>query len=86
MRSLLGLLLLVLVNACAVTPPPVTPTPDASDAAASIEGAAPASVYTACCASMGDSTPECPATLQHVIEKRLTSVPKACSACNLGCQ
>lgn len=86
MRSLLGLLLLVLVNACAAIPAPVPPSPDASDASPGIEGAAPASVYSACCVTMGDSTPECPATLEHVVQAHLTSLPKACSLCNLGCE
>jgi hypothetical protein len=66
-----ALLVLIACNPGPVTPPP----PDASDAG----------IYVACCAAMGDTTPECQQTLQHVVEAHLTSIDMACSKCGLAC-
>ena len=61
--------------ACNNTPAPVPPTPDSGDAGA----------YVNCCAMMGDTTTECPKTLQHVVEQKLEPIPVACSKCGLAC-
>jgi hypothetical protein len=62
--------------ACTPAPVPVPPTPDSGDGGA----------YVACCASMGDTAPECPATLQHVVKTHLTTNAAACSKCGLACK
>lgn len=77
-RTVLAILAITESCSWACTPPtpsPLPPVPDSGDAGA----------YVACCAAMGDTAPECPATLQHVAESRLTSNAAACSKCGIAC-
>ena len=57
------------------SPGPVPPAPDSGDGG----------VYVACCASMGDTAPECPRVLQHVVESKLATNATACAKCGLAC-
>jgi hypothetical protein len=75
MRNLLGWLALALVGCPSTGPTPTPPVPDSGDGG----------VYVACCASMGDTAPECPRVLQHVVESKLATNTTACSKCGLAC-
>lgn len=85
MRTILGLVALLALAGCP-GPVPVTPTPDASDAAPPDPPVGDAGAYAACCAAMHDVRPECPATLEHVVSTHLAVIPAACTACGLACR
>lgn len=75
MRNLLGFAVLLLVGCPAPSPGPVPPVPDSGDGG----------VFVACCASMGDTAPECPRVLEHVVQTHLATNATACAKCGLAC-
>lgn len=72
---LIGMLGSCSAYSCTPSPAPVPPVPDSGDGG----------VYAACCAAIGDTAPECPRTLQHVVETKLTPNATACAKCGLAC-